>query len=262
MNKKIVFPEGKTKALVLSYDDNQIADRRLVELFNKYGLKGTFHVNHGTLGGDVFLSSDEIVKLYEGHELSGHGVEHLFPNQLSKEELVREVWDNRLALEKISGKIVKGFSYAYGEYSASVKQTLSDLGVVYSRTVNAIYGLNTPADFLEWHPSCHHAELFGDREKTQWFLDTFLDTPDYIHLPLLFIWGHSFEFDRNDQWEDMEELCKLLAGRDDVWYTTAIDYYHYIQAIRGLESSADGSIYSNPSATKVWYKEDGKLCQI
>ena len=35
------WPQGKKKALTLSYDDGNIADRRLVQIFNKKNLKAT-----------------------------------------------------------------------------------------------------------------------------------------------------------------------------------------------------------------------------
>ena len=37
----ICFPEGKHKVLTMSYDDGKLADRRLVSIFNHYGIKGT-----------------------------------------------------------------------------------------------------------------------------------------------------------------------------------------------------------------------------
>lgn len=40
------FPEGKAKALTMSYDDGKIQDERLIGIFNKYGIKGTFNVNY------------------------------------------------------------------------------------------------------------------------------------------------------------------------------------------------------------------------
>lgn len=41
------FPGGKHKALTFSFDDGRVEDRRLVELFNQYGMKGTFNLNSG-----------------------------------------------------------------------------------------------------------------------------------------------------------------------------------------------------------------------
>ena len=46
------FPEGKAKALTMSYDDGRLQDERLVEIFNKYGIRGTFNLNYGLMDGD------------------------------------------------------------------------------------------------------------------------------------------------------------------------------------------------------------------
>ena len=40
---------GKKKAITFSFDDGVSQDIRLIELFNKYGLKGTFNLNSGFL---------------------------------------------------------------------------------------------------------------------------------------------------------------------------------------------------------------------
>ena len=67
---EMLFPEGKTKALLLSYDDGTIHDRKLVKLMNKYHLIGTFHLNSNKLGTDIYfdyLNKAEIKQLYEGH---------------------------------------------------------------------------------------------------------------------------------------------------------------------------------------------------
>ena len=39
------FPGGKAKALTMSYDDGKHADERLLSIFQKYGIKGTFNLN-------------------------------------------------------------------------------------------------------------------------------------------------------------------------------------------------------------------------
>ena len=44
------YPEGKYKALILSYDDGTIEDLELVDLLNKNNLKGTFNLNSAYLG--------------------------------------------------------------------------------------------------------------------------------------------------------------------------------------------------------------------
>ena len=46
----MLFPGGKNRAMTFSYDDGVVQDRRLVELFNRYHVKGTFNLNTATLG--------------------------------------------------------------------------------------------------------------------------------------------------------------------------------------------------------------------
>ena len=60
MSYRFTFPEGKDKALTFSYDDGNIADKRLVSIFNNYGLKATFHLNSGMLDGKGFIKKKEI----------------------------------------------------------------------------------------------------------------------------------------------------------------------------------------------------------
>ena len=46
MKVYVCFPEGKAKALTMSYDDGKIQDERLVSIFNRYGIRGTFNLNY------------------------------------------------------------------------------------------------------------------------------------------------------------------------------------------------------------------------
>ena len=39
------FPEGKFKVLTMSYDDGREPDKKLIDIFNNNGIKGTFHLN-------------------------------------------------------------------------------------------------------------------------------------------------------------------------------------------------------------------------
>ena len=42
-------------------------------------------------------------------------------------------------------------------------------------------------------------------------------------------WGHSYEFDNNDNWEVIENFAEYIGGRDDVWYATNIEIYDYVK---------------------------------
>ena len=109
-----------------------------------------------------------------------------------------------------------------------------------------------PADFLTWTPSCHHNDAFKGMAKM------FLNKPDYMKIPLFYIWGHSFEFEREQNWEQMEEFCKEISNQPDTWYTTNIDYVDYCKAAKGLIFSANGTKVENPSKIPVYGILDGK----
>src|SRR5665648_193123 len=68
--RHVYFPGGKKSALTMSYDDGQIHDRRLVEIFDRYGIRGTFHLNSGTLDRPGFIRKEEVADLYRNHEVS------------------------------------------------------------------------------------------------------------------------------------------------------------------------------------------------
>jgi hypothetical protein len=42
----------------MSYDDGRTQDRRLVALFNRFGIRGTFHLNSGFLGDERHIRPD------------------------------------------------------------------------------------------------------------------------------------------------------------------------------------------------------------
>lgn len=252
---RFLFPDWKDKALTFSYDDAQIYDRRLVSIFNQYDMKATFHLNSGTLDQDGFITSSEVEELYASHEVACHAVTHPFFNQLSGTQTAAEIYEDRLALEKYCGKIVRGFSYPFGEYNERLIETAANLGIVYSRTVEDTMNFFLPSDFMRWHPTSHHDKV------TDEFMEDFLNPPDYRNLSLLYIWGHSFEFERNDNWGHITHICDRLHGRSDVWYASNIEIYEYITAMRSLVVSVDGYTIYNPAATTLYLLiGDKKIC--
>ena len=124
MNKRITldrFVGGKNKALTMSYDDGRAQDRKLVEIFDKYGIRGTFNLNSGLLGLDERIDAEEAVSLYSHHEIAVHTVSHPSLPYVSTELNAREVLEDRQRLEEITGYPVRGMAYPNGIYNEQVK---------------------------------------------------------------------------------------------------------------------------------------------
>ncbi len=244
-----LFPGGRTKALTLSYDDGVVDDRRLVEIFNQHGLRGTFHLNSGMLGDDTKLAPKEIATLFAGHEVSAHAVTHPFLEQLPPAAVIHELTEDRRRLEELCGYPVRGMSYPFGTYSREIIALLPSIGIKYARTVNKTGQFNLPDDFLAWHPTLHHKhELLETAQR-------FIDLPQWnARLQVFYVWGHSYEFRNDKNWELMEQFGAKIGRRDDIWYATNIEIVDYVQALRRVEFSADFGTALNPTAAELWIK--------
>lgn len=247
------YPNGKHFAVTFSYDDGDKADRRLVDIFNNYGMKATFNLIPSRFDGETVVSSGELRSLYVGHEIACHSYSHPHLARLPLTGQSREIALGRLSLERLSGRLVRGMATPYGEKNDDTLVAMKAAGMAYCRNAGVSGGLSVPADFLDWTPSCHHTGAPAVIEKFR---------NEWIHQPwqyggLLFIWGHSFEFDRADNWELADQICSSLAGIDDVWFATNIEIYDYITAQRSLVISCDGDVIFNPSAVDVWVSQNG-----
>lgn len=268
------FPEGKFKAVTLSYDDGVRADLRFAGVINKYGLKGTFNINSGFMGVDGRLTAEEIKTaiLDAGNEVAVHGENHIAPGIGSPNAAIADILNCRLTLEKQFGQIIRGMAYPdsgirvmhNGNSWAEIRRYIKDLGIVYSRTLGGDNdSFLLPEDFLAWMPTAHHKN-----PKLKEYVQKFLalkedDFRSASRFPRLFyLWGHSYEFDRDDNWDVIEDFCAQMSGKDDVWYATNIEICEYVQAYQALITSGDGKTVYNPTLKTIWMDVDGKLFRI
>lgn len=261
------YPGGVRKAVTFSYDDGCPDDLKLVEIFNKYGLKGTFNINSDRLLNGNGISVNDAKRMIEdGHEIAVHGKNHK-ANGISRAiDGIRDVLLCREELEGALGQIIRGMAYpdtgitnfANGTDYTTVKNYLKDLGIVYSRTLGGDNNsFRLPDDWYAWMPTCHHEnpDIFK-------FIDEFLvldlesNYSALRHPRLLYIWGHAYEFSCNDNWDRIEKICEILGRREDVWFATNMEIYEYTEAYKSLVWSADGKKVYNPTLKTVWFIDE------
>lgn len=212
------------KAVTFSYDDGVTPDLQLLEIFNKYGMKCTFNLNYGlgpTSGGWECngkpvnrLDLAENVAAYAGHEIACHALTHQSLTGISAEEVQKEMLEDREGLTKLFGKCPVGMAYPYGTFNDAVVEQLKEMGFKYGRTVWESLNFDVQTDLLRFRPTCHHdnEKLF---ELAEEFLAMETDEPK-----IFYVWGHSYEFMGNDNWDRIEKLCQMLSGRDDIFFGT------------------------------------------
>ena len=93
--------------------------------------------------------------------------------------------------------------------------------------------------FFNWGKCFWIAKQFNCLFKTQ-------------YLYLMYVWGHSYEFDADGNWQLIEDFCKMMGGKEDIWYATNIDIVRDEEAFKRLVFTSDLRFVYNPSFQSVW----------
>ncbi len=267
------FPGGKPKAVTLSFDDGVKQDIKFSEIITKYGIKCTFNINSGKFHESNRLTPAEIKEhiLDKGHEVAVHGEYHKANGLVSPVEGIKDVLNCRIALEKEFDMFIRGMAYPdsginrfqNGTSYQTVKQYLTDLGILYARTLNGDNNrFEIPTDWHAWMPSSHWLH-----DVCEPYIDEFLAI-DFEKLKydsqkwprLLYIWGHSYECD--GKWDKLDEMCQKLSAKEDIWYATNIEICEYVKAFESLIFNAEGTKVYNPTVKTVWFYHGGKDYKI
>ena len=267
------FPGGLDKCLTLSYDDGVMEDFRLVDIMKKHGLRGTFNLNTGlyrdpenpipTEGHGHRMYKEMATELFsqDGIEPAVHAHMHSHLQTLPPAQVAYEIIKDREILEAQFGKIVRGMAYPFGTCACtdSVVEVLKACGITYARTTVSTEKFTLPTDWLRMPATCHHKShrLF---ELTAEFLGK--KVPSGADPLLFYLWGHSYEFKRDNNWEIIEQFAEQMGGRDDVWYATNDELYEYVEAFRSLVFAANMSFVHNPTAKTVCFTFQSQLYTV
>lgn len=263
------FPGGRKKAVTLSYDDGVEQDVQLIDIMEEHGLKGTFNLNSACYAeeGTVYpegtihrrMTKQQVSDLYrrEGIEVAVHGAIHPFLEQLPINLCTKDLLNDRENLEEQFETIVRGMAYPYGTYNNQVVECMKSVGIVYSRTVHSTHNFYMPTDWMRLNATCHHND-----PKLMELAHQFIDDENHNAPWMFYLWGHSYEFEQNNNWEVMEEFASYVGGREEVWYATNIEIYEYTEAYNRLVFSMDGRRVYNPTSFELFFSCEGKLYNV
>ena len=227
------------KAITFSYDDGVTQDIRLIELFNKYNVKGTFNLNSSLFGlpgvCDWFenkashnkVKAEEVQDIYKGHEIAVHTLTHPNLTLLEDSVIIRQVERDREELSMLAGYDVVGMAYPGGNIDNRVADVIrKSTGVKYSRTTACTNNFDLQENMFRFNSSVYHLNVDKMFELANQFVELKTDKPQ-----IFYIWGHSYEFDVFETWEKFEELLKLISGKEDVFYGTNKEVFEYFDMI-------------------------------
>lgn len=219
--------DNKKKAVTFSYDDGVMQDRRLVEFFNNYNLKCTFNINSGMLYNEciwnckdvdvIRMTAEQCIQTYKGHEVAVHTLTHPVlstENQNQCYQTRRQIIGDKINIERIFDTQIYGMAYPGGIYDKGVIEIIKESGLKYSRTVNESGVFAIPENLLELSGTAKHTN-----ENLMKLANEFVSLKSEQY-KLFYIWGHSYEFDCDNNWNVIEELCSFISGKDDIFYGT------------------------------------------
>ncbi|MTE25782.1 polysaccharide deacetylase family protein [Winogradskyella ouciana] len=234
------YPDGNTKALILSYDDGTIQDIELAALFDKNHLIGTFNLNSKYLGvtrgwpqqdGDTiyqrYVPKDSLLIIYKNHEIAAHGALHKNFTAISKEEILEEINTDLEVLEKLTNRNIISMAYPFGSTNDSIANLIASTGIKNGRTVDDTHTFDLPNNYMIWHPTCHDSKALD-------YLDSYLEL-DRQQLSVFYVWGHSWEFGNKERWDNMVTFCETIGTSNDIWSVGHGELTNYLLAIENVQ---------------------------
>ncbi len=218
------------KIITFSYDGGSIQDKRLIELFNRYNLKGSFNLNYAKLGerGTIVknnksvcfdkVKSKDVFRTYSGHEVCGSTLHSSTLVNLGKNDIIYEVETDRLNLSDLTGYEVCGFAYPgqASNYDSRVAEIIREYThIKYARTKSCSFDFDMPNDLFKIKPTVSHLDFTRMVTLAKSFIEEVTDEKR-----IFCIYGSSYELDAYNMWDVFEEFLKYISNRDDIDYLT------------------------------------------
>ncbi|MBQ9086759.1 MAG: polysaccharide deacetylase family protein [Clostridia bacterium] len=270
MNRTIAmrFPNGRAKTLTFSYDDGVEQDMRLAELLEAHGMKGTFNLNGGLYAPEGYvhrsnhrrMSKQQVTDFFSTreHEIATHAFTHPPLDTLPVSAVCYEIMRDRETLEEQFGRVIRGHAYPYGTTADHVVDALRACGILYARTTVSTERFSLPEDWLRLPATCHH-----NNPRLMELAKGFVERDFRFNPGMFYLWGHSYEFDNDNNWHVIEEFLDYMAGREDqIWYATNGEIFEYMEDYRRLIFSADCSMIYNPTARTLWFLHQKEIHSI
>jgi len=226
----------KTVIVTTSWDDGHKCDLRLAQLLKRYGLKATFYVSprNQEFAEQDLLTQLEVKQISADFEIGAHTVTHRRLPTISPEQAEEEISGSKTILETVTGKPVNTFCYPGGAYKAVHTRLVRDAGYKYARTVGRYaFNVNKPFEAAtSLHTYNHRSDLWKIARFARYRPMRFLQYLEWDALGqamfdrvaqmggVYHIWGHSWEIDRNDDWERLDRVFRHISGRPGVEYRT------------------------------------------
>jgi peptidoglycan/xylan/chitin deacetylase (PgdA/CDA1 family) len=120
---------GPATVVSLSFDDGNADQNSAVSILNAAGLKGTFYITTGFIGGAGYLTRADLTSIAAaGHEIGGHTITHPDLTTISATEATNQVCQGRATLASWGFNAVTSFAYPFASVTPAVETIVKNCG--------------------------------------------------------------------------------------------------------------------------------------
>lgn len=228
------------KLVTTSWDDGHIKDFRLADLLDKYNLEGTFYIPSTNAEHEV-MNETQLVDLSKRFEIGGHTMNHTRIKNNSKELFEHEIKGCYTWLSNLLGKSPNSFCFPGGVINNAAVEYTFETGFKIIRTTELLnpwfdktaYVIPTTLQVYHHSPFTYYKHLSkrfklnslllylkSNRSKelrtnVEFYLDYIQQCGGCFHL-----WGHSWEIEKYNLWDELEELFKIISNIPEMTYVS------------------------------------------
>lgn len=199
------------KYFILSIDDGTIYDHKVIEILNRYNIKGTFNLNSGLEDFLWFnegrpvqrLKLLENIDLYKNHEVASHSLTHPHLTGCNDDHVGYEVGVDKENLERIFGYPISSFAFPFEDFD---ERTINRIKMIDGFKAIRVSEIDTSFRFPidPFHIKITSLDIVDALNKFDEFIND-----DNAELFVFVSHGYDFEF--NNTYDALEKLCKKVS---------------------------------------------------
>ncbi len=204
--------------IIASWDDGTVADLKMAELMQKYGIETTFYwpsslsegKNLAVIGS--WLSEKQCKEISKSFKIGSHSITQKPMRKMDVGQISREINDSKKYLQDLTGQEIDSFAYPKESYNNMIAALLKGAGYKTARTY-----------------ICGHIDPGPDAYHIQCTVQIGIDRIDYknksweifaseMHSKckedsVFHLFGNSWDVETYYDWNNLEDLLKLLTGK-------------------------------------------------
>lgn len=203
------------KIFIFAIDDGTVFDKKVIEIFNRYGIKATFNLNSGLQDFVWYQHWLEVRRLnlwenrdiYKNHEVASHSLTHPYLTSMDDDAVRNEVRKDIENLTEIFHEKIESFSFPFDGYDERTINIIKNEGITHIILPEVDPSFKLPEDTFHIKPTAWQIDdalikvkKFISKENAEFFL--------YL--------SHSYDYEYDDTYEKLEKLCKIVTSEKDI----------------------------------------------